>query len=438
MSSGLGLVIRQNKNASGIPAGVILGAQNGLNATITPNIAELGGPLIRDTDVNALAFKLAFNVQSVGVGLPSASLTGAIHKFRVLQNIGGAITDGTAAILAQSVFVPPAAVGSVNMYGVVGTLNLNLAASNITGINSFNATGVGGSLVLQNNNGTASTRRLRALMGGVSLFGNVLVNDVAAIEARATEITGSNTITNLYGLYIDQQASSGVTTSYGIYQASAQDVNYFAGTIRAATGIRAEGDINNSSLGATGGMAVELMTQGGSGFILVFSRATNAYSSLLIRSQGLALQNQFANTTFIFYDDGRISSVGLHNNAQPVTGTNPQFIASGTYTPTLFNTTNISASAAFVCQWIRVGNVVNVSGSVDIDAVAAAPTNLGMSLPIPSTLGTQSALGGTSANGNDNPVEISADTVNNRAQFTYAAIDLTLRRYHFTFQYLIL
>ena len=60
------------------------------------------------------------------------------------------------------------------------------------------------------------------------------------------------------------------------------------------------------------------------------------------------------------------------------------YVRSGTYTPTLTNVTNISASDAFVCQWLRVGNIVTVSGKVNIDQTTPGQIELGISLPVAS------------------------------------------------------
>jgi len=56
--------------------------------------------------------------------------------------------------------------------------------------------------------------------------------------------------------------------------------------------------------------------------------------------------------------------------------------AEGTYTPTLFNTTNVAASTAYTTHYSMVGNTITVWGKVAIDATAAVTlTELGMSLP---------------------------------------------------------
>lgn len=67
----------------------------------------------------------------------------------------------------------------------------------------------------------------------------------------------------------------------------------------------------------------------------------------------------------------------------------PEF-ASGTWTPTLTNITNVSSSTARECMYLRVGNTVYISGRVEVTATAAAEaqTVIELSLPIaPATFG---------------------------------------------------
>lgn len=58
-------------------------------------------------------------------------------------------------------------------------------------------------------------------------------------------------------------------------------------------------------------------------------------------------------------------------------------IDTGTYTPTLTNTTNIDASTAFATNFVRVGSRVIVYGIVNIDPTSSATaTVLNISLPV--------------------------------------------------------
>lgn len=111
-----------------------------------------------------------------------------------------------------------------------------------------------------------------------------------------------------------------------------------------------------------------------------------------------------------------------------------------TYTPTLTNTTNVGASTPRQCTYFRVGNVVTVSGQLDIDTTAPAQTVLGISLPIASAFTTAFQLGGTAAPTAvaDAPAGIIADATNDRATLSYVCVDITNHTLSFTFTYQVL
>lgn len=136
--------------------------------------------------------------------------------------------------------------------------------------------------------------------------------------------------------------------------------------------------------------------------------------------------------------DGRIFGSALHDNAGSVTGTTNQYIASGTYTPTITNGANVAASTSAKCQWLRVGNVVTVSGNIQIDPTASgAVTVFALSLPIASNFTVASDLGGTGC-ASDTVGEgygASADTVNDRASYSGVAQTTANHGVSFTFQY---
>lgn len=147
-----------------------------------------------------------------------------------------------------------------------------------------------------------------------------------------------------------------------------------------------------------------------------------------------------ASSSIIFDDDGRLSGNSLHNSAGAVTGTAKQYIASGTYTPTLTNVTNLAASTAYVAQWMRVGNVVTVSGKVDVDPTAVGATQLGMSLPIASNLvNAEDCAGTANASGVAGQcAAILADAANDRAEMNWIAADITNQAMYYTYTYEIL
>jgi len=115
-------------------------------------------------------------------------------------------------------------------------------------------------------------------------------------------------------------------------------------------------------------------------------------------------------------------------------------VFSGTYTPTLTNTTNVALSTAQVSQYMRVGNVVTVSGFLLIDPTAAGNTILGMSLPIASNFATQVEAGGTfyCHSGVSEGGGILADATNNRVTLNFMATSLIPNTYSYSFTYLVI
>lgn len=118
-------------------------------------------------------------------------------------------------------------------------------------------------------------------------------------------------------------------------------------------------------------------------------------------------------------------------------------VFSGTYTPTLTNVTNVSSSTANSTQYMRVGNVVTVAGTVTIQAtVATTDTQLDMSLPVPTNLVNSFNLGGTggsvSAGEYGESIGIFGDFTNDRAQLRLRPSVTSANLYGFTFSYLVM
>lgn len=116
-------------------------------------------------------------------------------------------------------------------------------------------------------------------------------------------------------------------------------------------------------------------------------------------------------------------------------------VFSGTYTPTLANVTNLDASTAYSCQYMRVGNVVTVSGRLEMDPTSsAANTELRMSIPIASNFSLTQHCGGTFSSAittGSNVGAIFADT-NNDAVFRFYSNTSTNSSFFFTFTYKII
>lgn len=132
--------------------------------------------------------------------------------------------------------------------------------------------------------------------------------------------------------------------------------------------------------------------------------------------------------------DARVSAL---EQAPPFT---PPPLAWGIYTPTLTNVANVAASTAYVCQWMRVGDMVTVTGKVDVDPTAAVSTQLGISLPVSTNLANAEECAGTAycpaiaGQG----AAILGDVANDRAQMQWIAVDVTNQPMYFTFGYRVI
>jgi len=114
-------------------------------------------------------------------------------------------------------------------------------------------------------------------------------------------------------------------------------------------------------------------------------------------------------------------------------------VLSGTYTPTLTNTTNIAASTAYVTHYMRVGNEVFVAGRVNIDPTAGGLVRLGMSLPIASNFTATEDVGGVVFCGEvaGQGGMIFGDVANDRVVMEFITADTANRQYYFTCGYRI-
>lgn len=112
----------------------------------------------------------------------------------------------------------------------------------------------------------------------------------------------------------------------------------------------------------------------------------------------------------------------------------------GTYTPTLTNTTNITGSSAYQAQYMRVGNVVTVSGKVDIDPTTTATVaELRMTLPIASSMGADNLCAGVATNNGGKTARILGliSATGQARLVTSNDIDDVNRGWQYTYTYLV-
>lgn len=136
-------------------------------------------------------------------------------------------------------------------------------------------------------------------------------------------------------------------------------------------------------------------------------------------------------------------SASIHNTSG-ATGNhlNPS-VGSGAYSPALSNSVNIASSFIGAFQWLRVGNVITVSGSIDITPTAnATVTSVEIALPAPTVVVGAGAIAGaaSSLNGSLNPTGIigSISAVPNvRAKLAFVSGSTTNWTWLIHFTYLV-
>jgi hypothetical protein len=134
-----------------------------------------------------------------------------------------------------------------------------------------------------------------------------------------------------------------------------------------------------------------------------------------------------------------IRAYGLHNNATANGSASNQDIRSGTYTPTCTAGSNFDAFTCNTFQWLRVGNVVTVSGTITVDATTASASTTGrFDLPVASNLAVTADLSGTTGTTSNEAGLVIADTVNDAVSLSYRAVGTASQTMsiHFTYEVL--
>jgi hypothetical protein len=158
---------------------------------------------------------------------------------------------------------------------------------------------------------------------------------------------------------------------------------------------------------------------------------TNLASRLTISSTGVLTAANLAGTGDRIV---QASSTGVLSATQVVT--------SGTYTPTLTNTTNLSASSLSYATYTRIGNVVHVNIGLGLTpTLSATNTVLTVTLPFTAVNGTQNYVGSGTVFGNlasnlfaSGMVDVTSTT---QATFTFYSTALTSSSANFQFQYIL-
>lgn len=283
-----------------------------------------------------------------------------------------------------------------------------------------------------------------------------------AVTPTHTELNFVDGVTSAIQNQIDTKAPKDSPTFTGTVTAAAVTTtgNTILGNAQADTLNVGNGDIVKDASGNVGlggssaGGALEIIRASGDPYIRItngtvqaYMQASNGSSVVVFGSLSNHPVSLFTNsaTRLTVTADGRFYGASLHNNAGSVAGATNQYIASGTYTPTVTGVTNYTSSTPRAAQWVRVGNVVTVSAQIDVTTTAAsAQATIGVSLPIASSLANSWELVGTmvqtSVAGTAYPVgTVNADATNDRANVDWTTTSSGVARtMTLTFTYVVL
>ena len=274
----------------------------------------------------------------------------------------------------------------------------------VTGITDLTTTG---NTILGNAQG--DTLNVAAGAIAVGTAGNVTIAPPGSgINLNLVQAAGSTTFNSTDGTVIARLTHSGTATTFG--SQTNHPLNLETNSVTRIA-VAAAGNVTIAPPGSGVG----------------FTQTGLAGSDTAIFNGGTSGSFR-VNTTGVPY------GTSLHDNAGAVTGTTNQYICSGTYTPTL------TTGSALLCQWIRVGNVVTVSGALTYARVTPGGTTIGISLPIASDITAIQSLGGTGANMTSAVPELAAicgDAANNRASFILSTASGSSQDWSLNFTYLI-
>lgn len=165
-------------------------------------------------------------------------------------------------------------------------------------------------------------------------------------------------------------------------------------------------------------------------------------ANLIVNGYINAGANVILNAGYLSGDGGnegiQVGATGAVTTSSDLTiGASGGNVVWNTYTPTITNGTNVAASTAQVTMYMRVGTHVIVNGSVSIDPTAAGATDFDISLPVASNLGATTDASGVLTSLSEFGT-ISGDTVNDRVDVAFTAVDTANHLMFFQFQYRII
>jgi hypothetical protein len=337
------------------------------------------------------------------------------------------IMDGSQ-LVAASIVAGQLAANSV-VAANISVSNLQAISANMGALtvdNKLTMSGASSAIAVGTTPPTSASAGTGVWLDRTGLYGlnaNVVQASIDATDGKIK--AGAEAVTlDENGIQIEADATYTDLNSYKLVDSSG---NYVA---RLVASIDTVNHVHNGQLQVIGNgteMEADLFLSaaagGGSGHNANINLAANNVSSLLTLT---------AETVSLVPNGGDIVVGG-----STTTLNSAGVVYSDTYTPTLYNTTNVAASTPQVTHYARIGNFVMVSGVVAIDTTTTGTSVLGMSLPIASAFSSAIQLGGTGALNTNEVARLRADVTNDRVLWEWTAVATANVSWAFSFGYLI-
>lgn len=358
------------------------------------NPANIG----RGTGANVNNFKVTGNTQQWTTGaLPTQYFN--YFSANTLSFIGASTATSVYANYFESTIA-----------GTNATITNNYSAGFSGGngivIEGTSATGI--TLTGGTNQTVGANANLRLLAGS----GAEVIFDINSLFAVA-RISSTRFLMNGDGQFLVGSSTQGIKMQ-GLIGTLSIPAIYFETTTPSATNYGIAADTNDFLI--NGASSVQLRIAN-----------TNIAN---INSTGLQITGSITSSTLTsgFFP---VASTGglLINSALSTTN-----LVSNNFTPTATNVTNITSSTPNNATYQRVGNIVNVFGTITVTNTLAVASEVDVSLPVASNLGSATDLNGLATMDSTASVNIyiNADATNDRARifFTSAGVGQTSTIYY--------
>jgi hypothetical protein len=369
------------------------------------------------TDVTAGVDRVTINSTGVGIGITPTQKLHVSGNGLFTGTVEGATPTTSGHLTTKSYVDTAITTAVVGLWDDRGNYN---ASGNV--FPSSGGSGTAGAIL----KGDIWTVSVAGTLGGVAVAvgdtvralidtpGSTLAN-WALGEGNFTTISLTTQVSGTLPVANGGTGRTTSTTAYGLI----------------AAGTTATGAHQTLAAGAT----TEILVGGGASALPVWTTATGT---------GAPVRTNTPTLTNPVISGGSITGLSSPTNSSDAAtmGYVDGKLTSGTYTPVITNTSNAdSAAIVGVAQWIRVGDMITVSGRITIDPTSAGVVTFNISIPTASAFASSQNCNGVAILIQGSTIgsgTISADAVNDIAYMQFASTSASAHGGTFTFTYQVI